>query len=112
MVPASASARVADVVAATLSSFIDCEQKESLDTVADLVGAARRVGLGAAGTAATIEALRRGQADVLVMAGAYLLMDLGGSGCFGTQRRSRTNDHDQEGLGDGGGYSCPEHRGW
>ncbi len=71
VVPASANARVVDVVAATLSSFIDCEQKESLDAVANLVSALRRGGLGAAGTAATIEALRRGQADVLVMAATY-----------------------------------------
>ena len=71
VVPASANARVADVVAATLSSFIDREQQESLEAVAELVSALRRGGLGAAGTAATLEALRRGQADVLVMAWAY-----------------------------------------
>ncbi len=71
VVPASASARVADVVAATLSSFIDREQQESLDAVAELMSAIRRGGLGAAGTAATLEALRRGQADVLVMAREY-----------------------------------------
>lgn len=71
VVPASASARVADVVAATLSSFIDREQQESLDAVAELASALRRGGLGAAGTAATLEALRRGQADILVMAREY-----------------------------------------
>ena len=71
MVPASAHARVADVVSATLSSFIEREQQESLDAVAELVSAVRRGGLGEAGTAATHEALRRGQADVLVMARAY-----------------------------------------
>lgn len=71
VVPASASAPVADVVLATLSSFINCEQQESLNAVAELVSALRRGGLGAAGTAATLEALRRGQADVLVMARTY-----------------------------------------
>jgi len=71
VVPASSSARVADVVAATLSAFIDREQLESLDAVAALVSALRRGGLGAAGTTATIEALRRGQTDVLVIARAY-----------------------------------------
>jgi len=71
VVPASASARVADVVAATLSSFIEREQQESLDAVAELVSALRRGGLGAAGTVATFEALRRSQADVLVMAREY-----------------------------------------
>lgn len=71
IVPASASARVEDVVEATLSSFIEREQQESLDAVAELVSALRRSGLGASGTAATFEALRRGQADVLVMAREY-----------------------------------------
>ncbi|RPH70024.1 MAG: hypothetical protein EHM78_13010 [Myxococcaceae bacterium] len=71
VVPASANARVTDVVAATLSTFIDREQQESLDAVAELLSALRRGGLGAAGSAATVEALRRGQADVLVMAQAY-----------------------------------------
>ncbi len=71
VVPASASVRVADVVAATLSSFIEREQQESLDAVAELMSAIRRGGLGAAGTAATFDSLRRGQADVLVMAREY-----------------------------------------
>jgi hypothetical protein len=71
IVPASAYDRVTDVVAATLSSFIDREQQESLEAVAQLVRALRRGGLGAAGTSATLEALRRGQADVLVMAHGY-----------------------------------------
>lgn len=71
VVPAPESAQVADVVAATLSSFIDREQRESLGAVAELASAVRRGGLAAAGTAETLEALRRGQADVLVMAKAY-----------------------------------------
>ncbi len=71
VVPASERAHVADVVTATLSSFIDREQQESLDSVVELVSALRRGGLAAAGTAATLEALRRSQADVLVMACAF-----------------------------------------
>lgn len=71
VVPAPTSARVADVVEATLSSFIDRERQESLDAVTELTRALRRGGLAVAGTAATLEALRRGQADVLVMARAY-----------------------------------------
>jgi protein required for attachment to host cells len=71
VVPASANARVADVVEATLSTFIDREQQESLDAVAELMSGLRRGGLGAAGTAATLEALRQGQADLLVMARDY-----------------------------------------
>ena len=71
IVSASASDRVSDVVAATLSSFIEREEQESLDAVAQLVGGLRRGGLAVAGTRPTLEALRRGQADVLVMAKAY-----------------------------------------
>ena len=67
VVPASERAHVADVVTATLSSFIDREQQESLDTVAELVSSLRRGRLAAAGAAATLEALRRSQADVLVI---------------------------------------------
>lgn len=68
IVPASASARITDVVAATLSSFIESEQQESLDAVAALVKELRRGGLAVAGIGATLEALRRGQVDVLVIA--------------------------------------------
>ena len=71
VVNASANAPVADVAVATLSSFINYEQQESLDAVAELASAVRRSGLATAGTSATLEALRRGQADVLVMAQAY-----------------------------------------
>jgi len=71
VVHAPAGASVDDVVLATLSSFINCEQQESLDAVAELVSALRRDGLAVAGTAPTLEALRRGQADVLIMAQAY-----------------------------------------
>lgn len=71
VVPATSSAHIDDVVAATLSSFVEHEQRKSLDAVAELVSALRRGGLGAFGTAATFEALRQGQADVLVMAQQY-----------------------------------------
>ncbi len=71
VVPASASAQVADVVTATLSSFIDRAQQESHDAVSKLVSALRRGGLAAAGPAATMQALRRSQADILVMARAF-----------------------------------------
>lgn len=71
VVPASGKARVADVVTATLSSFIEREEQESIDAVSGLVSALRRGGLAVAGTAACLEALRRGQADILVMAREY-----------------------------------------
>lgn len=70
-VSASAQSATADVVAATLSTFIEHEQQAALDTVAELVGALRRGSLGAAGTAATLAALRHGEADVVVMAQSY-----------------------------------------
>ena len=71
VMPVSANARASDVVEATLSGFIDREQQESHAAVSELVSALRRGGLGAAGSGATLEALRRGQADVLVMAREY-----------------------------------------
>jgi protein required for attachment to host cells len=73
VVSASGNARVEDIVEATLSTFIDRERQESLDAVAELLGAIKRGGLAAAGTSATLAALRRGQADVLVMAKQYAL---------------------------------------
>ena len=68
VVPATSSTHVADVVESTLSSFIEREQRESRDAVAELASAVRRGALAAAGTAATYESLRRGQGDLLVMA--------------------------------------------
>jgi protein required for attachment to host cells len=65
-VPASGNARAEDIVEATLATFIDRERQESLDAVAELFAAIKRGGLAAAGTK-TLAALRRGQADVLVM---------------------------------------------
>ena len=70
-VPAPDHSSVSDVVTATLSTFIEHEQQSSLDAVAELVGALRRGSLGAAGTVATLAALRHGEADLLVMAQSY-----------------------------------------
>ena len=70
-VPSSAGAQVEDVVSATLSSFIQREQQESLDAVQALVRSLQSDGLGAAGTTQTLGALRRGQADVLIVARDY-----------------------------------------
>jgi len=71
IVPAAENARVEDIVEATLSTFIERERQESIDAVAELLGALKRGGLAAAGTSATLAAVQRGQADVLVMARAY-----------------------------------------
>ena len=71
IVPASSSGPTADVVGATLSSFVEREQQESLNTMMQLVGHLRRGGLAVAGTPTTLEALDRNQVDVLVMANTY-----------------------------------------
>ncbi|MDZ4806337.1 MAG: host attachment protein [Candidatus Eisenbacteria bacterium] len=70
-VSASANVRVDDVVTATLSSFVEVEQEESLTAVAQLVSNLRRGGLAVSATGPTLLALRRGQADVLVLATTY-----------------------------------------
>ena len=71
IVPASSSARTVDVVGATLASFVEREQQESLNAVTQLVSHLRRGGLAVAGTVSTLEALERNQVDVLVMANTY-----------------------------------------
>lgn len=71
IVAVSADTRTLDVVAATLASFVEREQQESLDSVSQLVAGIRRGGLAVAGTDATLDALQSGQADVLVMAKGF-----------------------------------------
>ena len=71
IVPASGQAETADIVAATLSTFIEQEEQESTDAVALLLGELRRNGLGVVGTTPTLLALELGQVDVLLMAAAY-----------------------------------------
>ena len=71
IVPASGQAETTDIVAATLSSFIEQEEQESTDAVALLLGELWRNGLGVVGTTPTLLALERGQVDVLLMAAAY-----------------------------------------
>jgi hypothetical protein len=71
IVPATGNDRLSDVVAATLQSFLDHEEGESLAIVDRLLQRIHTHGLAVAGTAATMKALRSGQADVLVLARAY-----------------------------------------
>jgi peptide subunit release factor 1 (eRF1) len=71
IVTASSRDKDADIVAATLASFIDHEQQESVVTAARLKDELRRGGLAAAGTGSSLHALRQNQVDVLVMAEAY-----------------------------------------
>jgi peptide subunit release factor 1 (eRF1) len=71
VVPASEYDRTKDVVAATLISFIEQEERESLAVAEKLHKEINTHGLAVAGTPASFEALKRGQVDVLVLAKAY-----------------------------------------
>lgn len=69
--PTSAGNRTSDVVAATLQSFLEYEEGESLAIVDKLWRELNTHGLAAAGTAASLDALRNDQVDVLVLAKTY-----------------------------------------
>lgn len=71
VISASTKDKTSDIVVATLSSFTEHEQRESLRTALLLKEELQRGGLAVAGTGPTLEALRSGQADMLVMASAY-----------------------------------------
>ena len=60
-----------DVVNATLSTFADYEQAESLETAGLLLDELRVGGLAVAGTEATLKALDQGQVDSLVLTDSY-----------------------------------------
>ena len=57
-----------DVVAATLSSFVEWEEQESQAVAARFIRGIRTQGLAAAGAAACLDALRQRQVDVLLLA--------------------------------------------
>jgi len=61
-------AETGSVVEATLATFIEQEQKESLAVVEMLQREINTNGLAVVGSEATLEALKRGQADLLVLA--------------------------------------------
>lgn len=67
----SGSDRFSDVVATTLSAFVEQEERESLAVVEHLQREIKTGGLATAGTLATWQALERRQVDVLVMAKDY-----------------------------------------
>ncbi len=67
VVPASARDRSTDIVLATLSSFIEHEERESVASVHLLRRELRRGGLAVCGYGDTRTALERGQADQLIM---------------------------------------------
>ncbi len=70
-IPASSRDEHDDVVMATLSSFIMHEEQESQSIAERLVAGLRSHNLAVAGSAATMDALRWGQVDILVMVHGY-----------------------------------------
>jgi rubrerythrin len=71
VVPASTGDHTSDIVAATLQSFLEYEEGESLAMVDKLWRELNTHGLATAGTAASLDALRHDQVDVLVLAKTY-----------------------------------------
>lgn len=71
VIPASECDRQTDVVMATLSRFIEHEEQESQSVAEHLVEGLRSENLAVAGSAATLEALRWGEVDMLVMASDF-----------------------------------------
>ncbi len=70
-VPAAATDPVSDIVASTLLSFLEHEEMESQAVAETLIAQIRTHGLAVAGSRPTLEAIRVGQADVLVLAADY-----------------------------------------
>jgi peptide subunit release factor 1 (eRF1) len=71
VVPASADDRITDVVASTLQSFLEHEELESQAIAEELTEQVHRHGLAVAGTNPTLQALKAGQGDCLVLVKAY-----------------------------------------
>ena len=70
-VHAKAADNLADIVTATLSSFVDYQQQHSHTCVAMLQQAVYTNGLGILGTDASLECLRYARADMLILAEEY-----------------------------------------
>lgn len=70
-VPASANDSVSDVIATTLERFLEHEELDSQAVAEQLVSQIYGHGLAVAGTQASLEALRVGQVDILVIAKQY-----------------------------------------
>ena len=70
-IQASATDQVSDVVTSTLESFLEHEEVESQAIAERLVSQIHTHGLAVAGTHATMQALKSGQADFLVIAKSY-----------------------------------------
>lgn len=71
VIPASEGDQQADVVLSTLSSFIEHEEQESQSVAERLIEGLRSQNLVAVGSAATLNALRLGEVDTLVMVSDY-----------------------------------------
>ncbi len=71
VVPASERDRQDDVVVATLSSFIEHEERESQSIAEGLIEGLKNQNLAVVGTQATLEALHEREVDMLVMASDY-----------------------------------------
>lgn len=71
LVPASKRDRPTEMVILTLASYIEHEEHESRTIVERLIEGLRSHNLAVAGSAATVDALRWGEVDTLVMASGY-----------------------------------------
>jgi len=71
IIPTSEHDQQTDVVTATLSRFVEHEEQESRSVVEWLIDGLRSQNLAVAGSAATLDALRLGEVDFLVMASDY-----------------------------------------
>jgi hypothetical protein len=71
VVPASERDRPTEVVMLTLASFIEHEEQESRTVAEHLIEGLRSQNLAVAGSAATLDALRWGEVDILVMTSDY-----------------------------------------
>jgi len=71
LVPACRSDNVSDIVASTLQVFLEHEEMESQALAEQLITQIRRHGLAVAGAHASMEAIKSGQADVLVIVKGY-----------------------------------------
>lgn len=71
MIPTRNHDQQKDMVMATLSSFIEHEEKESQSIAEQLITGLRSQNLAVAGSTASLEALRLDKVDILVMASDY-----------------------------------------
>jgi peptide subunit release factor 1 (eRF1) len=71
MAPDSTRDRQTEVIILTLSSFIEQEEHQHRTIAERLIEGLRSQNLAVAGSAATLDALRRGEVDTLVMASSY-----------------------------------------